>query len=89
MPMIRNRMLLLNIQNVVKCLKSYINDSSWIWHLRFEHLNFGGLKLLNKENIVRGLFSIDHSDQLCEWCLLGKHAEIIFQKKPLQEQRSL
>ena len=61
MPMIRNRMLLLNIQNVVKCIKSY----------------------------VRGLFSIDHSDQLCEWCLLGKHAEIIFQKKQLQEQRSL
>ena len=61
MPMIRNRMLLLNIQNVVKCIKSY----------------------------VRELFSIDHSDQLCEWCLLGKQAEIIFQKKQLQEQRSL
>ena len=89
MPMIRNRMLLLNIQNIVKCLKSYVNDSSWIWHLRFEDLNFGGLKLLNKENIVRGLFSIDHFDQLCEWCLLGKHVEIIFQKKQLQEQRSL
>ena len=89
MPMIRNRMLLLNIQNVVKCIKSYVNVSSWIWHLRFEHLNYGGLKLLNKENIVRGLFSIDHSDQLCEWCLLGKHAEVIFQKKQLQEQRSL
>ena len=58
----RNEMFLLNIQNdVLKCLKSYVNDSFWIWHLRFEYLNFGGLKLLNKKkNMVRGLLSIDH-----------------------------
>ena len=30
-PMTRNRMFLLNIQNdVIECLKSCVNDSSWI-----------------------------------------------------------
>ena len=24
-------------------------DENWLWHLRFEHLNFGGLNLLHKK----------------------------------------
>ena len=53
-PMTNNRMFLLDIQNgVVRCLKSCVNDFSWIWHLRYEHLNFGGLMLLSKKNMVK------------------------------------
>ena len=82
MPIKRNRTFFLNIQNdVVKCLKSYVNDFSWIWHLRFGYLNFGGLKLLSKKNMVRGLHSKDHLDQLFEGCLLGKHAQNNFPKE--------
>jgi len=48
--MSRNRMFLLNIQNNVgKCLKACYIDASWLWHLRFGYLNFGGLSLLSKE----------------------------------------
>ena len=44
-PMMNNRMFLLNIHNdVVRYLNSCVNDSSWIWHLTYGHLNFGGLK---------------------------------------------
>jgi len=72
-PMSRNKMFWLNIQNdVAKCLKAYYNDASWLWHLRFGHLNFGSLSLMSKQNMVRGLPSINHPDQLCEGCLLGK-----------------
>uniref|UniRef100_A0A2N9ICE2 Integrase catalytic domain-containing protein n=1 Tax=Fagus sylvatica TaxID=28930 RepID=A0A2N9ICE2_FAGSY len=66
-------------------------DSSWLWHLRLGHLNFGGLKLLAKTKMVRGLPSIEHPNQLCEGCLFGKQSRKSFPKeastranKPLQ-----
>ncbi|KAH9671981.1 hypothetical protein KPL70_017541 [Citrus sinensis] len=71
--MSKNRMFPLNIQNdVAKCLKVCHKDQSWTWHLRYGHLNFGGLELLSKKNMVKGLPYINHPDQLCEGCLLGK-----------------
>ena len=74
-------MLILNIQNdVVRCLKSCVNYFSWIWHQRYEHLNFGELKLLRKKHMIRGLTPIDHPHQICEGCLLGKHAQYSFRK---------
>ncbi|KAJ4716700.1 Retrovirus-related Pol polyprotein from transposon TNT 1-94 [Melia azedarach] len=52
--MSKNRMFSLNIQNdVAKCLKVCYKDASWLWHLRFGHLNFGGLELLAKKEMVR------------------------------------
>ena len=67
-------MFLLNIQSdIAKCLKACYNDNSLLWHLRFGHLNFGGLKLLFKKEMVKGLPSINHPDQLREGCLIGKH----------------
>ena len=72
-PMTKNRMFILNIQNdVAKCLKMCYKDASWLWHLRYKHPNFGGLESLSKKNTVRGLPSTCHSDQVCEGCLLGK-----------------
>uniref|UniRef100_A0A2N9F020 Integrase catalytic domain-containing protein n=1 Tax=Fagus sylvatica TaxID=28930 RepID=A0A2N9F020_FAGSY len=50
------------------------SDSSWLWHLRLGHLNFGGLKLLAKTKMVRGLPSIEHPNQLCEGCLFEKQS---------------
>ncbi|KAL5743757.1 hypothetical protein ACOSP7_026614 [Xanthoceras sorbifolium] len=55
--MSRNRMFTLNIQSdVLKCLNVIVKDEAWLWHLRFGHLNFGGLKLLLSKNMpVLGL----------------------------------
>ncbi|KAH9751570.1 hypothetical protein KPL71_014344 [Citrus sinensis] len=47
-------------------------DQSWTWHLRYGHLSFGGLELLSKKNMVKGLPYINQPDKLCEGCLLGK-----------------
>ncbi|KAL0400394.1 UNVERIFIED_CONTAM: Copia protein [Sesamum radiatum] len=82
--MTSNWMFKLNVKTVEsKCLQACINDSSWIWHMRFGHLNFEGLKMLGKKNIVRGVTKINHPNQLCEACLLGKHARKSFPKESL------
>nr|GEY02107.1 retrovirus-related Pol polyprotein from transposon TNT 1-94 [Tanacetum cinerariifolium] len=91
-PMTKNRMFILNIQHdEAKCLKSFLEDHSWLWHMRYGHLNFGDLKLLSYKGMVKGLDQTDHPNQVCEGCLFGKHARSSFSKeatsrakKPLQ-----
>ena len=90
--MAKNRIFSLNIQTIdAKCLKANVQDDSWCWHMRFEHLNFEVLKSMGDKNMVDGIPSINHPKQLCETCLLGKHARRSFPKettsrtsKPLQ-----
>nr|GEV11162.1 hypothetical protein [Tanacetum cinerariifolium] len=91
-PMTKNLMFILNIQHdEAKCLKSCLEDHSWLWHMRYGHLNFGDLKLLSSKGMVKGLDQTDHPNQVCEGCLFGKHARSSFSKeatsrakKPLQ-----
>ncbi|GJZ39935.1 retrovirus-related pol polyprotein from transposon TNT 1-94 [Tanacetum coccineum] len=81
-PMTKNRMFILNIQHdEAKCLKSCLEDHSWLWHMRYGHLNFGDLKLLSSKGMVKGLDQIEHPNQVCERRLLGKHARSSFPKK--------
>nr|KYP66220.1 Retrovirus-related Pol polyprotein from transposon TNT 1-94 [Cajanus cajan] len=81
-PMMRNRMFVLNIQSDgPQCLKMCYKDQSWLWHLRFGHLNFKGLDLLSKKAMVRGLPCITHPNQVCEGCLLGKQFRLSFPKE--------
>lgn len=71
--MTRNRMFLLNIQtDVAKCLKPCLKDPNWIWYLRFRHLNFDGLRVLAKKDMVKGLPYVKHPDKFCEGCLCSK-----------------
>jgi len=65
-----------------KCLNATVNNESWLWHLRFGHLNFQSLENLSKRNLVNGLPHIHHPDQLCETCIFGKNHRIPFVKEP-------
>ena len=59
-----------------------IKDENWLWHLKFGHLNFKGLNLLHRKNMVKGLPLIEKPDSLCEGCILGKqHRETFLSGK--------
>lgn len=64
-------------------MKSCVKDPSWLWHLHFGHLNFGGLTALSKYKMVYGLPSIDHPHQLCEGCLFVKQSRRSFPKEAI------
>ncbi|KAL0554273.1 hypothetical protein IC582_008190 [Cucumis melo] len=86
--MTKNIMFLLNIPtDVAQCLKSCLKDPNWIWHLRFRHLNFHGLRLLARKNMVKGLPYIKHPDQLCEGCLHGKQSRKSFPQESSSRAR--
>lgn len=79
---LKNRMFSLNILNdIIKYLKACHKDPTYNWHFRYRHINFGGLKLLLKKNMVKDLSSMNHLNQLCEECLLGKQFRKSFLKK--------
>eukprot|EP00253_Pinus_taeda_P024203 PITA_24203 len=52
--------------------KEQVKDENWLWHLRFGHLNFGGLNLLRRKGMVKGLSLIEKPDSLCEGYILDK-----------------
>jgi hypothetical protein len=59
-------------------LTAQCNSEAWRWHARFGHLNFKGLRQLSKGDMVRGLPQIDHIDQVCDSCLVGKQCRLSF-----------
>ena len=54
--MIANRMLPLHLNNTSHTFFSArLEEDSWLWHNRYGHLNFGGLKTLLQKNMVEEL----------------------------------
>jgi len=49
-----------------------LKDGAWLWHFRYGHLNFGGLKTLHQKNMVMGLPQITAPSQVCEECVVSK-----------------
>jgi hypothetical protein len=72
------------------CLAVKGTKSSWLWHVRFRHLNFLALRKLARDGMVRGLLEIDHADQVCSCCVVGKHRHTSFpQQAEFREEEPL
>ena len=56
------------------------DDSTRVWHRRYGHLSYDGLKTLQQKNMVQGLPHIKPPVILCEECILGKQARDPFPK---------
>jgi hypothetical protein len=52
--------------------QSEVQDDSRLWHFRFGHLNFGGLRLLHTKDMVKGFPLIEKIEIICEGCIFGK-----------------
>jgi transposase InsO family protein len=78
-PRSPNRLYKVNLQVVQPvCLSLRSGDSSWTWHERLGHQNFGALRAMSRNDMVRGLPEIGHTDQLCDACLAGKQRRAPF-----------
>eukprot|EP01018_Ginkgo_biloba_P035024 Gb_16475 [translate_table: standard] len=62
-------------------LKTSTTDKSILWHCKYGHLNYGGLVMLRKNEMVVGLPFIQGSKEVCEGCIYGNIIEIVFQWK--------
>jgi hypothetical protein len=60
------------------CLSAVTGEDAWRWHARFGHINFGALRKMAREGLVRGLPLLSQVDQVCEACLAGKHMRMPF-----------
>ncbi|KAG6493852.1 hypothetical protein ZIOFF_048855 [Zingiber officinale] len=55
-------------------------DESYLWHLRYRHLNFKSLQLLEQKGMVTGLPTIHSKDRVCEGCIYRKMHRFPFPK---------
>ncbi|BBG94303.1 hypothetical protein Prudu_002549 [Prunus dulcis] len=63
----RNRNFPIEFQYAeVAAMKADVVQDSWLWHKRFCHLNFQGLKLLQKNSMVNGLPEIKETTDVNE-----------------------
>ena len=47
------RLFPLKIESAQPCLMTEVKDPSWLWHFRYGHLAFSGLKTLQKKSMVK------------------------------------
>jgi hypothetical protein len=78
-----NRMfqLITEVTGDQTCFQTSNQDLSWLWHYRFGHLNFSGLKTLQKKEMVRGLPQINDPSNVCEECVTAKQHRESFPKE--------
>lgn len=63
------------------CFQATSHEDAQLWHHRFGHLNFKGLRTLQYKKMVGGLPSLKTPAKVCEDCIVGKqHRESIPKK---------
>jgi hypothetical protein len=63
------------------CVAAHAGEDAWRWHARFGHINFGALRKMAREGLVRGMPLISQVEQVCEACLAGKHRRAPFPRQ--------
>jgi GAG-pre-integrase domain len=72
-----------------RCLKVSLKNKNELWHLRFGHLGYAGLKEVMRKQSVTGLPSLEFEKQFCEGCVVGKHMRDSFGKAKFRAKKHL
>ncbi|KAL6287822.1 hypothetical protein ACE6H2_012212 [Prunus campanulata] len=78
-----NRCFPLDFQyiNPVMANKATLEESSWLWHRRYGHLNYLSLMLLQEKDMVQGLPKLQEAEKVCSGCAIGKSHRSSFNKE--------
>ena len=88
--MTRNRMFPLDLNIYLSnCFKAEISNMTNLWHLRYGHLNCESLMLMEKNKMVLGIPKLEHTNNLCEVCVMGKQHRKSFPKKSSRASQPL
>ncbi|GAU26945.1 hypothetical protein TSUD_06170, partial [Trifolium subterraneum] len=77
-----NRMYIIKAPIIIPtCLKVSQNSEAQLWHQRYDHLSFKGMKILAQKNMVHGLPDVKEPNQSCTHCMKGKQQRDYVPKK--------
>ena len=65
------------------CFLTLTQNLDYLWHCRYGHLSFGGLKTLQQKHMVHGLPQMQYTILLCEDCVLGKQHRSSFPQESM------
>ncbi|KAL9429389.1 hypothetical protein AB3S75_031241 [Citrus x aurantiifolia] len=60
------------ITQTSSCLYTRTQDMAHLWHCRYGHLSYKGLRTLQYKKMVEGIPHFDAPSRVCEGCLTGK-----------------
>jgi hypothetical protein len=91
--MTKNRMFPLILRNV-SLSQSYAqnvssSDETWLWHLRYGHLPFSSLSLLQKKSMVKGFPIINEQKTLVRVVFWPNTKGIVFPMLPTEKKNTL
>ncbi|WKA06415.1 hypothetical protein VitviT2T_024314 [Vitis vinifera] len=81
-----NRMFILPARVMPKaptCFQITLEDNTHLWHCRYGHLSFKGLRTLQYKEMVRGLPQLKASSKVCTDCMVGKQHRDVIPKRSL------
>ncbi|XP_015582688.1 uncharacterized protein LOC107262284 [Ricinus communis] len=88
--MTANRMFLLYLDSFAQmCFSTRLKDESWLWHFRYGHMNFNGLKTLQHKKMVASLPTFSPPTEICERCVVSKQHRDPFPKGKTRRTRKL
>jgi len=79
-PLAKNRTFQTDMKVAkLNCLSSIVNnEDSWLWHYRFDHLNYRSLNHLVDKEMILVVPKLDIPDKFYDTCLIGKQPRTAF-----------